>query len=431
MTEVVNESDYARVLRLARIRQKHWYNRNVKKVSENRRKDRELFKELKQQAGITTISRNLPVETEPVENNIQEPDPEPEEPVLEVAKFTTLTNNQIKKIKKVQTKSKQTKAGIIAHLSVYITKNNGSMGSLPSYKTMINQFYEMTDTDVNKPLNLNNPQVLFQTLDNYKKPDGSEYAIDRKAGWAQMLYMLADEKNGFKLEVIPASFEIYKNKHNELQIIKRDNQTNNQTKNSKKIILFSNILKKCLEIYGRNSKEFLYLRLYQLASLRDNFKLLIIITDPKDAVSKSHNYIVIPPIIKKKVKNKMIVFKPEGSLIINTYKTEKQGYLKLPFLLTEETTNLVRAYMERNNLKVGEYLFGKSAMSAWVGLLLRGLGIEQKGSNINYIRKAVSTEYHLLNPNAPAKDRLLFAERMAHSVDMNKGYVRLISEQKL
>jgi hypothetical protein len=59
--------------------------------------------------------------------------------------------------------------------------------------------------------------------------------------------------------------------------------------------------------------------------------------------------------------------------------------------------------MERKNLKVGEYLFGKSAMTAWVGQLLKGLGIEQKGSNINYLRKAVATEYHLHNPNAQRK----------------------------
>jgi hypothetical protein len=35
--------------------------------------------------------------------------------------------------------------------------------------------------------------------------------------------------------------------------------------------------------------------------------------------------------------------------------------------------------MERKNLKVGDYLFGRSAMSAWVCQLLRGLGINQKG----------------------------------------------------
>jgi hypothetical protein len=42
-------------------------------------------------------------------------------------------------------------------------------------------------------------------------------------------------------------------------------------------------------------------------------------------------------------------------------------------------------------------------MTAWVGQLLKGLGIEQKGSNINYLRKAVATEYHLHNPNAQRK----------------------------
>jgi hypothetical protein len=33
-------------------------------------------------------------------------------------------------------------------------------------------------------------------------------------------------------------------------------------------------------------------------------------------------------------------------MIINTYKTEKKGYIKLPFEMTEEATNLMRGYME-------------------------------------------------------------------------------------
>jgi hypothetical protein len=431
MTEVANEGDYARVLRLGRIRQKHWYERNVKKVADNRRKDRELFKELKANAGIITTRQ--PIYNEPEqEQNIQEEYYEPEkenipvepEPVEKV-RFTNLTDKQIKKLKKRQTNSKQTYAGIIEILKKHTT----SKKSVESYTTAIKQLYEMTDTNINQPLNLNNPQLIFQKLDTLKYK-GKDYGIDKLASFAQTLVLLSDIQKGFNLDVNTESYNIYNNKFKELKIMKRDNQTNNQTKKSKEIILFSNILRKALEVYGIQSKEFLYLRLYQLASLRDNFQLLII-TDPKDAVSKTNNYIIIPPIIKKKIRNKMIVFKPEGSLIIQNYKTEKKGYLKLPFLLTEETTNLVRAYMERKNLKVGDYLFGKSAMSAFVSQLLRGLGIEQIGSNINYLRKAVSTEWHLHNPNAPAKDRLLFAERMAHSVDMNKGYVRLISEQKL
>jgi hypothetical protein len=70
-------------------------------------------------------------------------------------------------------------------------------------------------------------------------------------------------------------------------------------------------------------------------------------------------------------------------------------------------------------------------MSTWVGQLLKRLGIVQRGSNINFIRHAVSTEFYFWNDKPTAKLRLLFAERMAHSPDMSRLYIRKISEQKL
>ena len=92
MEEPQGELPYERVKRLARIRQKRWYNRNVKKVSDYKKGQRALFNELKTNAGLT------------VETPLPEPEPmfEPEPQVVEIAKFNTLTDKEIKKFKKIQ-----------------------------------------------------------------------------------------------------------------------------------------------------------------------------------------------------------------------------------------------------------------------------------------------------------------------------------------
>jgi hypothetical protein len=433
MTEVANEGDYARVLRLARIRQKHWYNRNVKKVSENRRKDRQLFKELKQQAGIITTSRNLPVEPA-VENEYYEQETEPyyeqenipEAPQpVEKVRFTNLTDKQIKKLKKRQTNSKQTYAGIIEILKKHTT----SKKSIETYKTTIKQLYEMTETDINKPINLNNPQLIFQKLDTLQYK-GKNYGIDKLTEFAQTLVLLSDIQKGFNLDVSVENYNIYNNKFKELKIMKRENQTN---KVGQVIHIFTPILNKALEVFGIESKFYLYLKLYQLAPLRDNMQLKII-SDEKEADSKKINYIVIPKPIKMKGR-KNTVYKPHGKLIYNTYKTEKNQYIKDPYPMTFEATKLVREYIARNNIKEGEYLFGDKLMSQWVGIMLKRLGISIKGQNVNLLRHAVVTEFYTNfyknNKKPTAKEILEFSEKMAHSPQMSALYIRSISGETL
>lgn len=138
-TTIINSLD--RVRELARIRQKAWYDRNVKKVSDIKWKDRELFRELNASAGITTkTNRPQPEpqaepqqpEYDQEQNYDQEQEPyyEPQqnyelinEPKpVEKARFATLTDKQIKKIRIVPTKSKQTLAGMLVLLKKNICR---------------------------------------------------------------------------------------------------------------------------------------------------------------------------------------------------------------------------------------------------------------------------------------------------------------------
>ena len=409
--EPQGESKYERVKRLARIRQKRWYDKNVRKVSEYKKEQRALFKELKTNAGLT-VEPPPPIEPEYV--------PIVRQPVTEIAKFNTLTDKQIKKIKKVPTKSKQTLSSVLATLK----KSTPSTSTYTTYKTTIEQLYNLTGTDIKKPLNLNNPEILFQQLDNLKKANGEEYGIDKKTNIIQTLVKLGDPKNGFNLDVTKSAISMYNKKFDEFKILKTDNQT---SKKEKAVPLFSDILKKALNVFGKESKFYLYLKLYQLAPLRDNFQLKII-HDMKDAKKKDTNYIFIPLSKRIPVKNsgRSIVVNKEGTLIFNTYKTEKK-YKDLVYQMTPEITKLTRDYITRESLKEGDYLFGNVLMSLYIGQELKKLGIEQTGANVNLLRHAVATEFYVGKENPTAKERMEFATSMGHSADMNNKYIRQIS----
>jgi hypothetical protein len=186
-------------------------------------------------------------------------------------------------------------------------------------------------------------------------------------------------------------------------------------------------------VFGKENKFYLYLKLYQLAQLRDNFQLKLI-SDEAEAESKHINYIVIPKPIKMKGR-KNTVYKPHGKLIYNTYKTEKNQYIKDPYPMTFEATKLVREYIARNNIKEGEYLFGDKLMSQWVGIMLKRLGISIKGQNVSLLRHAVVTEFYTNfyknNKKPTAKEILEFSEKMAHSPQMSALYIRSISGETL
>jgi hypothetical protein len=300
-----------------------------------------------------------------------------------------------------------------------------SKGTISTYTTSINDLYRVTNTPVDKPLNLNNPHALFRQLDTLRNPKTNEdYGIDKKTNLIQTVVKLADPKNEYALEVNPDALEIYKKKFDELKILKTDNQQGR--KEHLTTYLFTDILKKAHDVLGTDDKFYLYLRLYQLASLRDNFQLKIVESLNK-ANNEKTNYIVIPPSKTKRVNNKNLVVNPIGMLIFNTYKTDDK-YKQLRFEITPEVMTMVRKYIATNSLKTGDYFFGKKLHSTWVKEQLQKLGIDQTGAAINVLRHAVSSQFYVGKKDPTASERLEFATGMGHSPDMNKLYQRQISQ---
>ena len=180
----------------------------------------------------------------------------------------------------------------------------GSQDSYKTYKTNVEQLYALTKTDKNKPINLNNIELVFKTLDEFKKPNGQEYGIDKKFNLINILAILADPKNNFGLNVDKKVYEMLKQKFDEFKILKKDKQT---TKSKIAVPFFSEILQKAKTNFGEKSEFYLYLTLFNIAPMRDDFELEIVST-VKDAKSDKKNYIVVP---SRNVK---------GSLIFNSFK---------------------------------------------------------------------------------------------------------------
>ena len=394
--EQTAQTKYELALEKARIRQKRWYAKNVKKVSDKKKEQRVLFKQLKESAGLVP---------EPEPEVI--PEPEPETEPVEVGMFNTFSKNEYNKIKKTNN-SKSDLNTILTRLKSF--SQTGSKDSFKTYKTNVEQLYALTKTDKNKAINLNNVESLFKILDEFKKPNGQEYGIDKKFNTIHIISILADPTNNFGLNVDKKAYEIFKQKHEEFKILKKDKQTN---KKQKEVPMFSEILQKAKSHFGLDSEFFLYLSLFNIAPMRDDFELEIV-GSVKEAKSEKKNYIIIPT--KKNLK---------GYMIFNSYKTANK-YEKITRELPNTQLNMVKEFMKTNNLEAnkGQYLFGTGQMSLYVGKKLKEIGIEEKGGNISLLRHAISTEWNTTHKNSTARERLEFSKIMGHSPNMNIEYVR-------
>ena len=343
---------YKRIKEQARIRQKRYYDKHRDEILNRKLEQRNLFRELKKQQGP-----ELPVPKEPSIAPI------------EIPVFSNLTRDEFKKIKK-STKSTTNLKEILEKFKNF--SMTGSKDSYRTYKGNVEQLYSITDTSKDKAINLNNVELIFQKLDEFKKPNGEPYSIDKMFLMIQVIVILSDPQNNFSLGVTKEAFDIYKKKFAEFKILKSRKQQSNQAKS---VPLFSDILKKAKSVFGEDSEFYLYLRIYQLAPLRDDFQLLIV-DNEKKANKKTENYIV--------AKDKT------GMIIINHYKTQAR-YDQLKYKLTPEVLQLVKDFIQRQafHYNKDDYLFGNGKMSNWVGACLKKINIDIQGQKINTLRHSI------------------------------------------
>jgi hypothetical protein len=160
---------------------------------------------------------------------------------------------------------------------------------------------------------------------------------------------------------------------------------------------FSEIKKKVFEEYPVGSDERLYMELYEIAPVRDDFGNLKIVSQLSDTTDETNNYYV----------------SSNHQLIINEHKS-KNKYGSLKYTLPKKVYKLIDTSKP--------LVFDRRIMSPFISKMLKKIGIN--GGGINVLRHAyLSEELDGENIKDPAIRKELF-QRMAHSQSAQLGYIR-------
>ena len=184
------------------------------------------------------------------------------------------------------------------------------------------------------------------------------------------------------------------------------------------VLPWDTIVKRVFNKYPAGSKERLYISMYSQFPGRDDVSGLWVDDTDSDIPDSDRraldlvkkNTLFIPNNSRRKSQKKAV-------FILRDYKTSSI-YGTRRFEFDEKLTKEIVKYVKKNNI-VGAnrvpYLFGRGAMSVWVGKLLDSIGITQRNkANINYLRRSfVSTE--LDNEKISPEERRKLAWDMKHS----------------
>lgn len=277
--------------------------------------------------------------------------------------------------------------------------------SREKYLDDLKRFVILTDCEDNVIACINNYKKTIPIIHNAMKPDDTPYSLNTKKSLFQMILYIIDN---LKLPVKDLIKGFYAH---EFQIMKLNSIDENIITQDTIIISFTDYLKKIKEHFGENSKEYILSFLYNEATLRDDFQL-IIVSSIKDTKDDEKNFIIIPEKEKENL-----------TLIINHYKTrEEYGVIKIK--LSIGLSRLIRKYIEVEKLSINDYLFGDKQLSSFVQKFNKEIDV--KGGINLYRQMKISEMYKKYNNNPSAEERINLSNLMAHSPILQTRYLRKI-----
>jgi len=171
--------------------------------------------------------------------------------------------------------------------------------------------------------------------------------------------------------------------------------------------------------YGTDSPEYLIFKLYKAVPVRDDLELQIVsfVRDTKanarDESNKNNhiNFLVIPS-------------KGRCSVVINHYKTQERHGFNHRYELDSELSKLVRVFVKKNNLSVGDFLFGNHSQTNFVSKIGKDISGDMPPSvtvpvTITALRRMSASEALLNTP----EQMHAFAKKMLHSVSSQVHYI--------
>lgn len=354
-----------------RLKQAKFYDLNKKRINEQRKLKRLALKALTEKPP-SLLAPLEPIDLEPIELIIKK---------SQKKSIITLEDlaNSIKNLKELN-----------------IIKTTGTMG-----------LYISTAKQIQKLLNITDFNTAFKDFKTVIKTiDDSDYSINMKKNFYQFIVYIIDT---IKLKYTPRVFSMYKDK---FTAYKLKSLAYTEEKNNEEIISFSEYLKKVKEYFGQDSKMYNLILLYSIENtFRDNYQLEIIslVKDSQKDIKK--NYFV------KNIKGHCF-------LIINDYKTQLYGQQKIK--LDKNISNQIESYIEKNDLKVGDYLFGNKKLGPYISK--NNKEIEINGA-IDLIRKMKYSEEH--SKGLTEEQQVALAKKFQHSVSNAQiNYGRQIKKEE-
>ena len=296
-----------------------------------------------------------------------------------------------------------TNASVLPKNQTFIERFESSLSqnkesSRNNYLNWVKKFMDITDCN-NLEKCLTHPKKVLKLLED------SPYSINSKKNYIESV-LVAITKTNIKLQ--PKTIAAYKNFFEVLKIKSIEENAKKQVED--KVEDFNKYLENIKSIHGENSKQYIISKMYDEATVRDDFCLKII-KSVRQNTNDKENYIVVPA---------------DGNLqlIINSYKTEdKNGVLN--YVLSTQLTKLIRKYIIDKKIKYSDYLFGKAKLlSDYVSKMNKKIGIT---GSITYFRKMKIAQILRDENINDAQKRVELAAKMAHSPDIQLRYFREIN----
>lgn len=270
--------------------------------------------------------------------------------------------------------------------------------TVEKYKKNIKQFFNLTGKNDLRPY-LDNPQTVYDTINN------SKLSIASKTDICVAILKLLNNNivpnySKAKYDLIDGYFRIFKGESDAI----RKTKITDEKQAVDRLPVLEKLIK---DKYGVNSKENIIMGLYREVPKRDDFYLKIVETNPK---TPTENYLVVPK-------------KGAVSVIVNIHKTGEQ-YKAETEKLSASLSGEIRAYMQGNKLKTGDFLFTNKKLGPFIKTMFGKVGKpEINGPTALRHSKVAST---LSNKDITIQEATALAKTMKHSVKMQKGYNRVL-----
>lgn len=231
----------------------------------------------------------------------------------------------------------------------------------------------------------------IELLSNHKGADNS------KKAYVQILIIVIDK---FKMNIPKNVLSKYVDYLNSLK--GANNVRIDLLKQTEEVIRFSTYVQMVKDHYGKESKEFLVISMYDELTVRDDLKSLVVCNDMSQ-VNYDHpkdNYLYLPT--RRKTKSLLILLHAK-TLKNEIYEAEYSA----------KVSDIIRDYLQQFEFQFGKHgLFGKTSLSGYISKMNKELGV--KGAIGKLRRMKVSEQVNVLKISEIEKVAL--SKKMMHSI---------------